>query len=1016
MDSKKMRPSSLLEDDLNWVGPGPSPVPRPISPLSCGGDRPGTTTFASSSHHVLNRERDQDQVLSCVSRETAHEDCARHRFIVWAAVKRNSSKRMTAADRLRCPLFKCAQQFQDHESMLRHLAGCKHLASGEYLCYDHMRVEHFDDVKCKKCLGHPSKRRKMLSMAKNFFHSLGHKSKKPSHGNGLGLDTDNISLMPPPYDSLGITPLNGDNPTELPSTEILEIDSIEVTHSAALNLATTTTTTTTTAEGLIDPQALLVPDLPPSIPELDSSGFSNDALMQWQPTSTLPAAFYSHSGMEDGSARQAISKPTLQVNTYGLHGRRHAPRPVPRPEPPRSKGLSPSSSVRSTASTDTNASAASNMTAASGVSSLISPSSNWSGVWSMGSGMNTNLTTPIDGLLADDAFAEAMNNYEDSCPDYLHNFFSELPAELPATATFSNPKAPEPMPVEPLVSLAIPTPINFPYDTEIVLTESSTDLVELDEPEIEETNVCCSEVKSMVESAWDALQEHIVSSMVKIQDVTNNHLAGQLRTMSTRTIATTALETLRTLLAGGQPSSAGDTLCFVHLIYAFSLVVHEQGASHRAKELFLQSLSYTNSLPLNDRDLYTQLVYAIWQPPDITPTDIRNYFAMETSNSLIRSPNFKGKSPLTPGMDLGTREGDALLVAARNFLDELESSLVLGPTPDSLDIQTSKLFSKHLQDNPSAAVHQAFAITVTYVSSQLIDAFSDARGLRNNVNKIIQRVKTGEICSVRRVEIELLNAGKGCMPPRRFFDDFVPQVREMCDPIYQQHDAGTSRRNDYHCLGITLIATIMPEFDLSPAANSTEHPLDEDLEVNFDEYFNKLTPDCKTGAELAFSGMGTEFDHLLGTSDLRNVQVPLLITTPPDSGNSSIVSQTSTPAAVDNHQRREGDSTTAESSTEQSTNGQKAEANSCCEICGYRPKGDPQWFKGSMAKHKKLQHSTAPPKIYKCPYPGCSSQYRNRPDNLRQHQIEKNHWVGGEEGTQRRPSKRKKLDAEPGEE
>lgn len=66
MNSKKMRPSSLLEDDLNWVGPGPSPVPRPISPLSCGGERPGTPAFASSSHQILDRERDQDQGLSCV--------------------------------------------------------------------------------------------------------------------------------------------------------------------------------------------------------------------------------------------------------------------------------------------------------------------------------------------------------------------------------------------------------------------------------------------------------------------------------------------------------------------------------------------------------------------------------------------------------------------------------------------------------------------------------------------------------------------------------------------------------------------------------------------------------------------------------------------------------------------------------------------------------------------------------------------------------------------------------------
>jgi hypothetical protein len=86
----------------------------------------------------------------------------------------------------------------------------------------------------------------------------------------------------------------------------------------------------------------------------------------------------------------------------------------------------------------------------------------------------------------------------------------------------------------------------------------------------------------------------------------------------------------------------------------------------------------------------------------------------------------------------------------------------------------------------------------------------------------------------------------------------------------------------------------------------------------------------------------------------------------------------------------------------------RVEADACCDICGYRPKGHPQWFKGSMAKHKKLQHSAAPPRIYKCPFPGCTSQYKNRPDNLRQHQLEKGHFVEGEEVVGKRPSKRRK--------
>lgn len=92
-----------------------------------------------------------------------------------------------------------------------------------------------------------------------------------------------------------------------------------------------------------------------------------------------------------------------------------------------------------------------------------------------------------------------------------------------------------------------------------------------------------------------------------------------------------------------------------------------------------------------------------------------------------------------------------------------------------------------------------------------------------------------------------------------------------------------------------------------------------------------------------------------------------------------------------------------------SGSGSKTESHSCCEVCGYRPEGDPRWFPGSMAKHKKLQHGPAPPVIYQCPYPGCTSKYTNRPDNLRQHQIKKGHFVDGEEEEHRRPNKRKKM-------
>jgi hypothetical protein len=532
--------------------------------------------------------------------------------------------------------------------MLKHLAGCRYLASGEYWCYDHMRVERFDDLRCKRCLGHPSKRRKILYMAKNFFHSLGHKSKK---GPGVGFDDDEVMLPPPPsYDSLNIPSVDG-TASELPSTEILEIDSMEV--------PLLQPTPMPAPNDVINPQALLVPPVP-ALPELDSTMLSNETFMQWQPIPGFAQPSFPVMPQDDGAFRGPAAKPVLQLATAGLQGRRQAPRPVPRPAPtiPRSKGLSPSSSVRSTASTDTNASITSNG------SSMISPASNWSGTWSMASGLNTSMTSPVDGVVADEMFADALNGYQsDICPDSVHDFFSELPADLPMlenACDMASSSAP--------IGVDARMPVNLSYAPEIVLTDDTAQAVEIDEPEVEQTNTCCSETKSLVTSAWDALQEHIVSSMVKLQDHRENHLANQLSSMSIRTVATTGLRTLRALLNGQQPSSASDALCLIHLVYAFSLVLHEQETSARFDDLFLQSLAYANGLPATDRNLYRQLVISIWQPPDLSQTHINKRLAGLAGSSLGLSQDAKGKSPeVLDGR--GRQSSDFLLIAARNFLD-----------------------------------------------------------------------------------------------------------------------------------------------------------------------------------------------------------------------------------------------------------------------------------------------------------------------------------------------------------
>lgn len=125
---------------------------------------------------------------------------------------------------------------------------------------------------------------------------------------------------------------------------------------------------------------------------------------------------------------------------------------------------------------------------------------------------------------------------------------------------------------------------------------------------------------------------------------------------------------------------------------------------------------------------------------------------------------------------------------------------------------------------------------------------------------------------------------------------------------------------------------------------------------------------------------------------------PPLETTPDPS-----VASTSTPASCSQQ--------TPAPQPQQLQSESKSEADASCRLCGYRPKGDPRWFHGSMSKHMKVKHREDPPIIYKCNFPGCNSKYSNRPDNLRQHQLEKGHFLPGESREPKRPMKRKKIDS-----
>lgn len=221
--------------------------------------------------------------------------------------------------------------------------------------------------------------------------------------------------------------------------------------------------------------------------------------------------------------------------------------------------------------------------------------------------------------------------------------------------------------------------------------------------------------------------------------------------------------------------------------------------------------------------------------------------------------------------------------------------------------------------------------------------------------------------------------------------DYAPFVRRQFDTLYNDLSLGSAPRSTYYRHITNLMESIIDSIAPTPKAD------------DLNDLFDSLT------SQFIFDSADTAL-HCNLQSDIES---PLIDSTVASTGG--ISSDLSSPvqhspayivrsgSAPDDFQ----ESKLAE--TEAHSEAQKVEADACCEICGYRPKGAPQWFKGSMAKHKKLQHSKAPPQIYKCPYPGCTSQYKNRPDNLRQHQLDKGHFVDGE-NTSRRPNKRKKME------
>jgi hypothetical protein len=595
--------------------------------------------------------------------------------------------------------------------MLKHLTTCDQLAVGEYWCYECAKVERFIDAKAKKCLGHPSKRKKIMFMAKNFFNSLGHRSRHDSLPM-LDLEIeDTVSITPSSNcddDNYGFVIPPSPMQAELQSNEIHEIDSHELSLPTIIEDEHETEVADLSAFAPLATNQQAAPDLyslPISMPtfhpaELESGTMKDTLLMDWHP-SPQPATISPANLIHDAQAR-CPEKPSLQLHTSGLEQYRARARAAKS----RSKYLAPSSSVRSNASTDSTNSTSST------ASYNISPISAWSGGWVQNRDFESALTSPADDLAYGNPLGpsnDVLGTFDcqfDGCvaDSYSIPPNTDLPildvtppthTSLDHTATSSDVFQIPPfsfdiseLPSLPITCETDQRPLGT-YDQSSIADSTATFAIGNEESSASRNEGKASQKKNkksdrqtprvsdssssrdhhssaatLIRNAYEALELHVAESMARMQHVKNSQLVNRLYQMSTNTVAAIGLDTLVRLLQGSAVKSPSDLLCFVHLAYSFSLVIHEHDAPARGTKLFSQAVSYAAWLTRDDRRSYLQIVNLLWKPNSMN--DDEAIGLMRKASSASRSAEDKTSETIAP---YHTAYEDSLIGVSQIFLD-----------------------------------------------------------------------------------------------------------------------------------------------------------------------------------------------------------------------------------------------------------------------------------------------------------------------------------------------------------
>lgn len=605
-------------------------------------------------------------------------------------------------------------------------------------------------------------------MAKSFFNSLGHKSRHSALQElDLDLDLDlGDSEAPPSYD-LAVAP----NELELPSNEIHEIGSsglalhpiIEVEHEnqAEIDLAPIPT-----------PYISSLPAQNQALPNHRPAELESDTAPEESYDFMFSAETVRPVSLTDTDCDTTSARPTLQLHTIGLEDYR-------RQQKRRSKGqVAPSTSVRSTASTDSTSSTNTTDTTFSKESYNISPISTYSDQWASAPVFDSELNSSENalvspgGLLRTNSFAISRNKApaakgwgsldekaDSSYDSHPLKFPTDFPAlgALPSGNTFHDPLALD-QPVFTLNDSSLPT--DFDLQSNLALTNNNAVMPPQMTPTLPQPTVSSNHnPRSLIGTIWHTLKLHVADSLGKLDHINKNALVTQLRDLPAYTIAALGLATLVDIIEGRQPSIPINILCFVHLGYCFSLIVHEQDAANQSAELFAQAMSYSTLLSREDCRLYIQVVKTLWKPAAMTDADVVNIVRAKTSSSMPCSSSSKGKEREIPTMC--ESDADLLVFVAKYFLDQLELATL--HVVDDAVIHGSELYTEHFTMEMHMDSDQA--ATANFILKDSFHYYTRCVPFATSLSSLVQRVNS-EFISARRLELELMEIGKVSRNPR----------------------------------------------------------------------------------------------------------------------------------------------------------------------------------------------------------------------------------------------------------